>query len=170
MSSRGCPLRRTFAERKSRPSGSSAMAAAWMYSSRNSTSWWVCWHSVLDATLLVEDEPGALSLRALADIDAINRYSVERWRQRVADRYLADISSALDRLEQDLSLFKSRHDYTGRLRFYRVREHVLIGDVIGGTGYVLAVWRGQMDFIERLPRPLDSGFGLRHPWRHGTEE
>ena len=92
-----------------------------------------------------------LTDRALADIDAIARYSVERWGSRVADQYLADLDAALGRLADDLSLFRERHDYTGRLRFYSVREHVLVGDVIGETGFVLAVWHGSIDFIDRLP-------------------
>ena len=93
-----------------------------------------------------------LTDRALSDIDAIERYSVETWGQRVADQYLADLNAALGRLVEDLTLFKGRHDYTGRLRFYRVREHVFVGDVIGDVGIVLTVWHGSMDFIDRLPK------------------
>jgi len=92
-----------------------------------------------------------LTDRALTDIDALDHYSVKRWGRRVADQYLADLNAALGRLAEDLSLFKKRHDYTGRLRFYNVRDHVLVGDVIGGIGFVLTVWHGSMDFIDRLP-------------------
>ena len=92
-----------------------------------------------------------LTDRALTDIDAIECYSVERWGRRVADQYLADLDAALGRLADDLSLFKGRHDYTGRLRFYSIRGHVLVGDVIGDVGFVLTVWHGSMDFIDRLP-------------------
>jgi toxin ParE1/3/4 len=93
-----------------------------------------------------------LTDRALTDIDAIDRYSVERWGRQVADQYLADLDAALGRLADDLSLFKGRHDYTGRLRFYSVREHVLLGDVVGDIVFVLTVWHGSMDFIDRLPK------------------
>lgn len=93
-----------------------------------------------------------LTDRALADIEAIESYSVERWGRRVAAQYLADLDAALGRLAEDLSLFRGRHDYTGRLRFYTVREHVLVGDVIGNVGFVLTVWHGSMDFIDRLPK------------------
>ncbi|MGE3424828.1 MAG: type II toxin-antitoxin system RelE/ParE family toxin [Dehalococcoidia bacterium] len=91
-----------------------------------------------------------LTDRALSDIDRIERYSVERWGQRVADEYLADLNEALARLAEDSSLFRTRHDYCGRLRFYSVREHVFVGDVIGSDAFVLTVWHGSMDFIERL--------------------
>ena len=91
-----------------------------------------------------------LTNRALADIDEIYRYSIEQWGQRIADQYLSDLEGALGRLAGDLSLFKGRHDYSGRLLFHRVREHVLVGDLIGGVGFVLTVWHGSMDFVDRL--------------------
>ncbi|MEM7164167.1 MAG: type II toxin-antitoxin system RelE/ParE family toxin [Planctomycetota bacterium] len=91
-----------------------------------------------------------LTERALSDLDEIESYSVSRWGREVADKYIADLGAALDRLSQDLSLFRERHDYTGRLRFYSVREHVLVGDVIGRVGFVLTVWHGAMDFFDRL--------------------
>ncbi len=93
-----------------------------------------------------------LTDRALADIYAIDRYSAEQWGRRTADEYLTDLNEALRRLAQDLTLFKTRHDYLGRLRFYSVREHVIVGDVIGEVVYVLTVWHGSMDFIDRLPK------------------
>lgn len=93
-----------------------------------------------------------LTDRALSDLDETARYSVDRWGLRVADQYLADLGEALGRLEEDLSLFKERPDYTGRLCFYRVREHVIVGDVIRGVGFILTVWHGSMDFIDRLSR------------------
>ncbi len=61
------------------------------------------------------------------------------------------MDATLGRLTEDLPLFKERRDYPGRLRFYRVREHVLVGDVIGDVGLVLAVLHGSLDFIDRLP-------------------
>ncbi len=61
-----------------------------------------------------------------------------------------DLDAAFGRLAEDLSLFGKRIDYTGRLRFYRVQEHVLIGDVIGEVGYVITIWHGTMNFIDYL--------------------
>jgi plasmid stabilization system protein ParE len=93
-----------------------------------------------------------LTNRALSDIDAIDRYSAERWGRHVADQYLLDVGEALGRLDEDLSLLRARPDFDGRLRFYAVRQHVIIGDTIDGVGYVLAVWHGSMDFIDRLAK------------------
>jgi hypothetical protein len=66
------------------------------------------------------------------------------------------VEAALGRLAEDLSLFKGRHDDRARLRCYRVREHVIVGDVIGDVGFVLTVWHASMDFIDRLPE-LEPG-------------
>ena len=88
-----------------------------------------------------------LSLRGISTPSGFNPTRLSR----IADQYLADLDAALGRLAEDLSLFKGRHDYTGRLRFHSVREHVLVGDVIGGVGFVLTVWQGSMNFIDRLP-------------------
>jgi len=44
-----------------------------------------------------------LTERALADIDEIDRDSADRWGQRVADEYVADLGAALDRLEANQS-------------------------------------------------------------------
>lgn len=93
-----------------------------------------------------------LTDRALMDLDEIDRYSRERWGERVADQYLADLGEAVTRLAEDLSLFKKRQDYKGRLRFYAAREHVIVGDVIGDAAFILTVWHGSMDFIDRLPK------------------
>ena len=91
-----------------------------------------------------------LTDRALHDILEIERYSKQRWGARVASRYLVDLEAALSRLAEDLRLFRDRPEVTGRLRFYPVREHLLVGDVIDDAGFVLAVWHGSMDLVERL--------------------
>ncbi len=89
--------------------------------------------------------------RALSDINVIEHDSVEHWGSQVADKDLTDLEAAIGPLAEDLSLFKERHDYTGRLRFYDVRKHVLVGDVINQVVFILTVWHGSMDFIDRLP-------------------
>ena len=91
-----------------------------------------------------------LTRRALLDIDEIDRYSVEQWGRRVADQYLGDLDAALQRLEAFPSLLAERPDCSLRLRFYRVREHVFVCDVISDRVYVLAVWHARMDLPRRL--------------------
>ena len=58
-----------------------------------------------------------LTRRAIADVDEIHAYSVERWGGDVAERYLDDLDSALRRLAEFPSLLQGRPDDALRLRF-----------------------------------------------------
>lgn len=88
--------------------------------------------------------------RALLDIEAIDEYSKERWGDRVALRYLADLYAAMKRFEEAPKLLQHRSEYSLRLRFYRVREHLLVCDLIGKDIYVLTVKHCSMDLPHRI--------------------
>lgn len=92
-----------------------------------------------------------LTERALDDLAEIERYSIATWDEQVAARYMEELDAALGRLASDFSLLRGRPDFEGRLRFYPAGKHVLISDILGESAYVLAVWHGSMDFIDRLP-------------------
>ena len=72
-----------------------------------------------------------LTRRAILDIADIEQYSLKEWGPRVADEYLVDLSAALERLGESPQLLRERPEIFPRLRFYRVRKHFLVGDVIG---------------------------------------
>lgn len=72
-----------------------------------------------------------LSRRALLDIDEIDLYSVETWGETVAAKYLEDLHDGAARLGENPRLLQERPETSLRLRFYRVREHVLVCDFIG---------------------------------------
>ncbi|HEX5054531.1 MAG TPA: type II toxin-antitoxin system RelE/ParE family toxin [Planctomycetota bacterium] len=91
-----------------------------------------------------------LTRRALLDIEAIDRYSTEKWGDRVAAKYLADLGSGAARLGASPILLKQRPETSIRLRFYRVREHMLVCDVIGDDIYVLALFAAVMDLPARI--------------------
>lgn len=91
-----------------------------------------------------------LTRRALHDIERIDRYSVERWGEVVASKYLADLHAGLARLEDAPGLLQRQPDSSLRLRFYPVREHVFICDVFEGNVIALAVWHAAMDLPRRL--------------------
>lgn len=91
-----------------------------------------------------------LTDRALRDLDEIDRFSIEHFGERVAARYLDDINGALARLSASPTLLQERSERSLRLRFYPVREHVLVCDVLRGDVFVLAVWHGAMDLVRRL--------------------
>lgn len=91
-----------------------------------------------------------LSRRALLDIEEIERFSVERWGQRVADEYLDSIQEALARLRDKPSLLKSKADVSPYFSVYRVRQHFLVGVIVDRNVYILAVRHGMMDLPNRL--------------------
>ncbi|QDU70145.1 type II toxin-antitoxin system RelE/ParE family toxin [Engelhardtia mirabilis] len=93
-----------------------------------------------------------LTDRALADLDEIARRSVREWSSRVAGEYLDDLNAALGRLEENPGLLRGHSDYSGRLQFYGVREHVLVCDVFDGRIFILTVWHGAMDIVGRLEK------------------
>lgn len=91
-----------------------------------------------------------LTRRALLHVEETDQYSIRRWGDKVAPRYLADIFAAVERLTESPSLLQQREEYSIRLRFYRVREHVLVCDVIAGNIYVLAIQHSRMDLPLRI--------------------
>ena len=91
-----------------------------------------------------------LTRRALFDIEAIDLYSIENWGERVAAQYLADLHAGAVRIRESPDLLQQREDTSLRLRFYRVREHMLICDVIGGRIFVLALRAAVMDLPNRV--------------------
>ena len=91
-----------------------------------------------------------LTRRALFDIEEIDLYSIERWGEGVAEQYLADLYAGAARLGENPSLLQERPDPSLRLRFYRVREHILVCDVIGDDIIVLALRAAVIDMPNRI--------------------
>lgn len=91
-----------------------------------------------------------LTQRALEDIRGIEAFSVERWGQATADKYLDDIDAALSRLQQMPALLREEPEIVCGLRFYRVQKHYLVCDVIDDRIYVLTVMHCSMDLPARL--------------------
>lgn len=90
------------------------------------------------ATLVVTD-------RALLDFIDVRNYSVEEWGDATADKYLADLEAALQRLAEAPSLLRQDVQVAGHLYFYRVQKHFLVCDVIADSNYSLTVLHCNMD-------------------------
>jgi toxin ParE1/3/4 len=91
-----------------------------------------------------------LTERAISDLREIERYSVKQWGRKTADKYLDDITWALDRLRENPGILRLEPDLAPGLFFYRVRKHVLVCDVEGQTVTVLTVVHTSMDIPTRL--------------------
>lgn len=91
-----------------------------------------------------------LTDRALSDLRDIERYSIENWGRKTADKYLAGIELALQRVSENPELLREQADFPAALRFYRVNKHWLACDVRPEVIVVLTVIHGSMDLPGRL--------------------
>ena len=91
-----------------------------------------------------------LTKRALADLREIERYSVKEWGRKTANKYLDDITAALDRLSDDPEILRLEPDVAPGLFFYRVKKHFLVCDYQKETVIVLTVIHTSMDLSARL--------------------
>ena len=87
------------------------------------------------------------ALDALADIRS---FSKTRWGGQVAERYLDELQSGLERIRQQPDLVESLPDLHPSLGFYRVNKHLFACDVRGKTIVVLTVIHASMDIPQRL--------------------
>lgn len=91
-----------------------------------------------------------LTERAINDLRAIESFSVERWGETVADRYLDDIEASLSRCSQNPGLLVSRSELSPRLKFYVVNKHLLVCDVTDECIVVLTIAHSSPDLLTRL--------------------
>lgn len=91
-----------------------------------------------------------LSRRALLDIEEIEKISIEKWGQKVADAYLNSIEEALLRLIQKPNLLRSKPQVSKYFHFYQIRKHFLVCTLVKNNIYVLAVKHGAMDLPLRI--------------------
>jgi plasmid stabilization system protein ParE len=91
-----------------------------------------------------------LTDRALADLRNIEDFSVRTWGRRTADKYLADIESALDRLRETPEILRLEPGLADGLYFYRVRKQVLVCDCAKDFITVLTLIHTSMDIPVRL--------------------
>lgn len=91
-----------------------------------------------------------LTHRALEDVRAIERFSSKKWGRKVADRYLDEISHALDRIQENPGILRLEPDFSNTIYFYRVRSHYLACDLQDHLVIVLTVLHTSMDLPARL--------------------
>ena len=94
--------------------------------------------------------PILISDRAIRDILAIEEYSIETWGKRVANRYLADLEAALERLAKHPEILREEPELHMALRFHRVNKHLLVCDVQDDAIFVLTVLHASTDIPSRL--------------------
>ncbi len=91
-----------------------------------------------------------LTDRAHYDLQEIERYSIQTFGKKIADRYLEDIQSALSLLQEKPDLLRQKSQIFSHFKFYRVREHFLVCVELKDFLLVLTIKHGQMDLPNRI--------------------
>ena len=91
-----------------------------------------------------------LTDRSLEDIVEIEEYSLTKWGKKVADKYLDNIESGLKLLQENSGLLQDFEEFSGKLKYYRVKNHFLICTEVGNKLIVLTIMHVQMDIISLL--------------------
>lgn len=91
-----------------------------------------------------------LTDRALEDIAKIEEYSITKWGKKVADKYLDDFESGLKLLQENSGLLQDFAEFSGKLKYYRIKNHFLICTEADNKLVVLTVKHVQMDIINLL--------------------
>jgi plasmid stabilization system protein ParE len=110
-----------------------------------------------------------LTKRAILDVALVKRYSQKKWGSRVAEEYVASIEKALQLISSNHSLLRQKSEIPGRLRFYTVRQHVLVGVFVSGVPYILTIKHCAMDLPTRL-RELEPGLQVEVEYCHKSCE
>uniref|UniRef100_UPI0040485C42 type II toxin-antitoxin system RelE/ParE family toxin n=2 Tax=Roseivirga sp. TaxID=1964215 RepID=UPI0040485C42 len=96
-----------------------------------------------------------LTDRAFLDIEEIYEYSIAKWGEKTAERYLDQIQDSLLLLEENAKLLLQKPEISNRFKLYQTGSHWLICDVLGNDIFVLTIEHLSMNLLERL-RTLES--------------
>ena len=91
-----------------------------------------------------------LTERALRDIVEIERYSIEKFGKRAANRYVANLGAAITRISEHPDLLTQAPDFHSSLQFYRAERHLFVCDRQSDAIIVLTLLHATMDIPERL--------------------
>lgn len=90
-----------------------------------------------------------LTRRALSDLLDIQETSIEKFGEKTANKYLANIEGVLKTIEEYPNILRDR-PYSKHLQFYTVEKHTLVFACIKDTIYLLTVKHSQMNIEERM--------------------
>lgn len=82
-----------------------------------------------------------LSYQALADIEEIRSFTIERWGREQWVRYFNGLSDTFDRIAADPSCGKSRHQFRARLRSLPYGKHLIFFETPAERGGRVVIYR-----------------------------
>ncbi|WP_339694939.1 type II toxin-antitoxin system RelE/ParE family toxin [uncultured Roseivirga sp.] len=91
-----------------------------------------------------------LTDRALLDIEEIYEYSIEKWGEKTAERYLDQIQDSLLTLEENPQLLLQKPEISNRFKLYQTGAHWLICDVVDNDIFVLTIKHLSLNLLDRL--------------------
>ena len=91
-----------------------------------------------------------LTDRALDDLAEIESYSLKQFGKKVANKYIDDIESGVNLLQENSGLLQEIKSFSDKLKFYRIRNHFFICTEVKKTVLVLTIKHLQMDIINKL--------------------
>jgi toxin ParE1/3/4 len=96
--------------------------------------------------------PKAIKLtdRVFSDLEDIESYSKKNWGEKVADKYLDSIEAGLNLIKENSGLLQDLEGFSGKLKYYRVKNHFLICTETDEFIIILTIKHVQMDIIEQL--------------------
>lgn len=93
------------------------------------------------------------------DIEEIYQYSVNKWGESIAIKYIRAFENAFSLLKENQKLLKVNTNISSRFKIYAVKQHYLICDIIKDTIIVLTIKHVSMNLLEQLVK-LEPNFEL----------
>jgi len=93
-----------------------------------------------------------LTDRAMDDLHEIYEYSVEKWGESIASKYIIAFEDAFSILKSRKGILKVNKKISSRFRVYFVQKHCLICEVIENKIIVITIKHSSMNILERLKK------------------
>lgn len=80
----------------------------------------------------------------------IYAFSVEKWGEKTAERYLDQIQDSLLLLEENPKLLLQKPEISNRFKLYQTGAHWLVCDMLGNDIFVLTIKHLSINLLDRL--------------------
>ncbi len=91
-----------------------------------------------------------LTSKTLDNLQEIYDYSVDKWDEKAAQKYIQYFEETFSLLKENKGLLKINKAISSRFKVYFVKKHCLICDIIADTIFVLTIKHTSLNILERL--------------------
>ncbi len=96
------------------------------------------------------------TLTARAKLKEIYRYSLDKWGEKVARKYMADIEAEIKRAARRRGGAKKNQEFSARFTYSRVRRHYIFFDVKQDSLIIATIFHAGMHIKERMHEEMRS--------------